>query len=106
MSDFVIVLTTADSKETLKRIAMALIEQKLAACCQVLGPVESFYIFNERFENTSEYLCIIKTHKNLFCTVEATIKSLHTYKIPEIVEISLENASLDYLKWMSESLGM
>lgn len=104
MSEFVIVLTTSDSKKALKYMATVLIEQKLAACCQISSPIESFYKYENKFENTTEWLLIIKTHKKLFKEVESTIKSLHTYKTPEIVQIDIESASSDYREWMSKVL--
>jgi periplasmic divalent cation tolerance protein len=106
MDGFIVVLTTADSKETLINIAKFLVEQKLAACCQVSSPIESFYIYKNKFENTKEWLCIIKTHKSLFDEVKKAIKSLHTYEIPEIIQINIEDGDFDYLNWMKETLKL
>ncbi|HEX13319.1 MAG: divalent-cation tolerance protein CutA [Desulfurella sp.] len=106
MSDFVIILTTSDKKETLERIANYLVEQRLAACCQIIGLIESFYIYEGKFEHTDEYLCIIKTHSSLYNKVESAIKLLHNYKTPEIVEIDIQKLNLDYLKWMKEILNI
>ncbi|OSS41120.1 Periplasmic divalent cation tolerance protein CutA [Desulfurella amilsii] len=106
MSGFIVVLTTADSKETLVRISKFLVERKLAACCQISSPIESFYIYKNKFENTKEWLCIIKTHKNLFDEVQKVIKSLHTYETPEIIQINIEDGDVNYLNWMKEALKL
>jgi periplasmic divalent cation tolerance protein len=106
MSGFIVVSTTADSKETLITIAKFLVEQELAACCQISGPIESFYIYKNKFENTKEWICIIKTHKSLFDEVKKAIKSLHTYEVPEIIQINIEDGDLDYFNWMKEALKL
>ncbi|MGE4547732.1 MAG: divalent-cation tolerance protein CutA [Desulfurella sp.] len=106
MSSFIVVLTTADSKETLVRISKFLVEQKLAACCQISSPIESFYMYKNKFENTKEWICIIKTHKKLFDEVKKVIKSLHTYEVPEIIQINIEDGDIDYFNWMKEVLKL
>jgi len=100
MSDFMQVTTTASTKEEAAKIAAALLEQRLAACVQVAGPIESRYWWKGRIELSTEWLCIIKTPRGKFSAVEAAIRANHSYDVPEIVASPIELASEPYLQWL------
>ena len=100
----VIVSTTADSKSLLEQIADELVSEKLAACCQISGPVTSIYAWEGRVDRSEEYVCSIKTIATLVKQVEATIRQRHSYKEPEIVVTAIVGGSESYLKWIIESL--
>ena len=101
-AEFVEVRTTTEKKQDAERIAKALVEARLAACVQVIGPIESTYWWKGRIETAGEYLCLAKTRASLFAEVEKTIKSLHPYETPEIVAISIITGSLEYLAWLED----
>lgn len=95
--------TTTGRKEEADKIAKALVEAKLAACAQVIGPINSIYRWQGRIETAQEWLCIIKTRTELFAAVEARIKALNSYETPEIMALPVERASAGYLAWLEDS---
>jgi len=106
MSDFIQVTTTASTQEEAAKIAAALLEQRLAACAQVVGPIESHYWWKGAIEQSTEWLCILKTRRVKFPAVEAAIRAHHSYEVPEIVASPIEFASEPYLQWLrSETAG-
>ncbi len=105
MTDKVLLLVTCGKKDEAGQIARALIEQRLAACVSVLPvPVLSTYRWKNRIEANPEDLLLIKTSRKLFRKVEAAVKSLHSYKVPEIIAVPLAGGSKEYLRWIDEAL--
>ena len=104
MTDKRIVLTTAGSKTEAQKIARALVERKLAACVNVVGPIESVYRWEGAVETAEEFLCIVKTTANAVGKVTAAIKELHSYELPECVAIPIEDGSPKYLAWIAENV--
>lgn len=100
MSEFIQVTTTASTKEEAGRIAKALLEQRLAACVQIAGPVESHYWWKGQLEQSAEWLCIVKTLRVKYAAVEAAIRANHSYEVPEIVAVPIETGSAPYLAWL------
>jgi periplasmic divalent cation tolerance protein len=97
-----IVQTTCASKIEAKNIARILIKEKLAACIQ-MQEVESFYMWKDEFCEDFETLLNIKTTKENFDKVQSKIKELHSYDVPEIIEISITNASKKYIKFIGDN---
>jgi periplasmic divalent cation tolerance protein len=104
MNGFIQVMTTVETKEQAQSIARYLVEEKLAACVQITGAAFSTYRWAGKIETAREYLCLIKTRKDLFARVESAIKKLHSYETPEIIAVPIVNGSKEYLKWLDESL--
>lgn len=105
MAEYVQVLTTAGSEEEAERIASRLLEQRLAACVQVAGPIVSRYRWKGAVERTTEWHCLAKTEAALYEEVEAAIRAAHSYEEPEILAIPVLAGSSGYLSWVSESVG-
>lgn len=105
MTDYVQVLTTAGSEEEAQRIGQALIENRLAACVQVAGPVSSTYRWQGEVERAQEWQCLAKTEAGLYDEVEAAIRRVHSYDEPEILAIPVLAGSRGYLDWISASLS-
>jgi len=106
MGDFIQVTTTASSKEEAEKIARALLGIRLAACVQVVGPIESHYWWQGKIEHAAEWLCIIKTRRGKFPAVESAIRANHSYEVPEIVACPIEGGSEPYLQWLrNETAG-
>ena len=98
----IIVKTTCASKEEAKYIANILVKERLAACVQ-LNEIESIYFWKDEICSDNETLLSIKTKKELFSKVQSIILELHSYDVPEIVEIEISNISEDYLKFIKEN---
>lgn len=101
---FIQVMTMTETKEQAQAIAKALVERKLAACVQITDAVESTYPWKGKIEISREYLCLIKTREDFFPQVEAVIKELHSYEMPEIIAVPIVKGSKEYLKWLNDTL--
>jgi periplasmic divalent cation tolerance protein len=104
MKSYIQVMTTTETKQQAQSIAQYLVEAKLAACVQITGPITSIYRWKQKVENAQEWLCLIKTHEDLYDKVEAAIKSRHTYEIPEIIAVPIVKGSKEYLNWIDEEI--
>jgi len=96
-----IVLTTTPDRGVAQNIARALIERRLAACVNILAECESVYRWRGRIETASEVPLMIKTRAAIYDDVEAAIRSLHPYELPEIIAVSVERGLPAYLEWVS-----
>jgi periplasmic divalent cation tolerance protein len=104
MAEYVQVLTTVESEQEANRISSALIERRLAACVQILGPIASRYHWQGEVEEAREWQCLAKTEARRYVEVESAIRELHSYEEPEIVATPIVAGSKGYLDWISESL--
>lgn len=104
MTECVQVLTTAGSEQEAERIAEALVEARLAACVQVVGPIVSHYRWRGTVEREREWQCLMKTTLARFAEVEAKIRELHSYEEPEIVATEIVAGSSGYLSWLVDSV--
>jgi periplasmic divalent cation tolerance protein len=94
------VVTTVDKRETLERIGRALLERRLVACLQVIGPIRSTYWWNGRLDEAEEWIGVMKTRRDLYGEVEKAIQALHPYEVPEIMAVEAESALSLYQKWV------
>jgi periplasmic divalent cation tolerance protein len=104
MTDKLLVLTTAGSENEARKIAQTLVERRLAACVNILHRIQSIYRWEGNVEVAEEYLLLIKTVKLREEQVRAAIRELHSYELPECIAIPIESGSMEYLKWLSESV--
>jgi periplasmic divalent cation tolerance protein len=104
MTDKVLVLTTAGSEEEARKIANILVERRLAACVNIVPRIQSVYRWEGKVETGEEFLLIIKTTKTRSADVQAAIRELHSYDLPECIVTSVEGGSAEYLKWIEESV--
>lgn len=95
-----IVITHLPNRDAALKIARALIERKLAACVNILAECTSVYRWHGRLETAAEVPLLIKTRAALYPEIEAAIKSLHPYELPEIVAVSVERGLPEYLEWV------
>ncbi len=105
MRQYIQVTTTTSTRAEAERIAEALVEARLAACVQIVGPMASVYRWNGDVERATEWLCIAKTERRLYAEVDAAIKRLHTYEVPEVLATEVVDGSKDYLDWLHEGLA-
>ena len=104
METYIQVVTTTETREDAEKIAKALVEKRLAACAQLVGPIVSTYWWKENIETAEEWQCIIKSKKSLYGEVEKAIKMLHPYETPEIIALPIVSGSDDYLEWLNAEL--
>jgi periplasmic divalent cation tolerance protein len=95
------VVTTTGSREEAERIAGQLVERRLAACVQISGPITSTYRWQGKLETGQEWLCLIKTLREQFAAIEAAIRELHSYEVPEILAFEATTASEAYHRWLA-----
>ena len=98
------VFITAPSNEEASRLAEMLVERKLAACVQILPPMESVYRWQGKVERQEEILLIAKTVDAKFAELEREVKAVHSYETPEIVAVPLTALSEPYRQWLHTSL--
>jgi len=94
---------TASSPEEGRKIADALVEERLAACVNVVDNIHSTYRWQGKVEKADESLLVIKTRKDLAESVIARVRQLHSYSVPEIIFLPIIGGSPDYLTWIRES---
>lgn len=99
-NEALVVITTTETVEAGERLAALLVEEELAACAQVIGPMTSVYRWEGRIERASEALILVKTTRSLYASLEAAIKRHHSYQTPEIIALPVESGSTDYLSWL------
>ena len=104
MDSYRIVLTTVSSADEAKRIARALVEERLAACVNIAGHVDSVYRWQGVVEETQEVLLLIKTRVEKLAALEEAVHRLHSYEVPEFVILKVDGGSAAYLRWLDESL--
>ena len=90
------VITTIDTKEGAQKLARLLVEERLAACVQIIGPIESIYRWQGKIETAEEWQCVIKTKKDFYEKVEKFIKKHHPYEVPEIMAMDIANVYRHY----------
>ena len=105
MTDFVQVVTAVASKPDAERIAHALVERRLAACVQIVGPIQSVYRWQGAIETAEEWQCWIKSRRELCGEIQRAIRELHSYEVPEILVLSVLDGNADYLAWLDEQVG-
>src|ERR1035438_6692542 len=106
MTDKRIVLTTAGSEEEARKIARHIVEERLAACVNIIPQVVSIYCWRAAMEESREWLLIIKTTAAAFEAVRQAIAQLHSYDLPECICLTIEDGSPNYLAWIDESVGV
>ena len=104
MSDKKIVLTTTGSREEAEKIAHALVERGLAACVNIVGPIHSVYRWQGKVASANEHLLLIKSTAAGFNGVARAIRELHSYELPECIELAIESGSAEYLTWIEQSV--
>jgi periplasmic divalent cation tolerance protein len=104
MTDKIVVLTTCDSEKQAEKLARHLVDQRVAACVNVLPKARSIYRWKEKVEEAAEWLLIIKSRRDLFDALRAEVQKLHTYEIPELIALPVVDGSEAYLAWFDAQL--
>jgi periplasmic divalent cation tolerance protein len=105
MTDKIIVFVTCESKEQAALIAETVVTEKLAACVNVLPGIRSCYMWQGKLTWSDEALMLIKTTRGRFDQLQDRIKGLHSYELPEIVGITIDDAFEKYIAWIDDRVG-
>ena len=103
MTDYVVVLTTLPVEGNVEEFASQLVEEKLAACVNILPAMRSVYRWKGAVEGADERQLVIKTTRARLSALEARIRKLHPYDVPEFLVLPVDAGSADYLSWLSDS---
>lgn len=98
-----IIFVMAGSEEEASTIARALLDDKLIACANILGPVRSMYYWRGAKEEAQEYLIMLKSRASLYPKIEKKVRELHSYEVPEILALAPSAGSKPYLEWIAAS---
>jgi periplasmic divalent cation tolerance protein len=96
------VFTTTASLEEARTIARAVVERKQAACAQISG-IESVYAWHGAVQQEKEYRLLIKTTKEMYGAVEHSIRELHSYELPAIFSLAVDEAYAPYAEWVADN---
>lgn len=105
MAEILQVTTTCPSRDVATRIGRTLVEERLAACAQISGPVASLYRWEGRLEEAEEWYCILKTAAARYPELERRLRSLHPYDVPEILAVPAARGLPGYLEWVAGETG-
>ena len=100
-SEYTMIITTFPDRESAKKAARLLVEKRLAACVQMF-PIESVYRWKGEICDDSEIALFIKSRAALFAGIAATIKEIHPYEVPEIIQLSIADGLPEYLGWIGD----
>ncbi len=100
MTDYIQVLVSIDSEAKASQLQRLLVEQRVAACVQVWGPILSTYWWEGQIEDAKEWLCLVKTTAGRYDELESLVKEHHPYDVPEILALPVLTGNKDYLDWI------
>jgi periplasmic divalent cation tolerance protein len=99
--DFLLVLVTAPDSDTAARLGKALVDERLAACVNIVPGLRSIYVWQEKACDEAEVLCLIKTRASLYPALRDRVAALHPYDTPEIIGLPLAAGNAPYLAWLA-----
>ena len=99
---YLVVFITTSSYDEARKIASALVVQRKAACVNIVPKVNSLFRWKGKIEEAEERLMVVKTRAELFTDVVSTVKSIHSYEVPEIIALPIIEGNADYLAWLKE----
>jgi periplasmic divalent cation tolerance protein len=102
--EYIQVSTTVAKRSDAERIAKVLLDKKLLACTQIIGPVTSVYRWKGKIEKSKEWLCLAKSKKSRYKEIEEAIKRIHPYELPEIIAVPIIEGSKEYIGWMQKQV--
>lgn len=103
MEKMILITTTSDDRAELEKIAAHLVENRLAACCQISGPITSWYTWKGELISRDEWVCSIKSVENLYLRIEKTILEVHHYDLPQVMCVEISQTSEAFDEWVRSS---
>jgi periplasmic divalent cation tolerance protein len=101
-NEYILVFCTVPDSETARNIAKIVVEGKIAACCNIVPAIQSFYFWEEKLQEDQELLLIIKTRENRYPQLEKKIREINPYSVPEILALPIIHGNPEYLNWMED----
>jgi periplasmic divalent cation tolerance protein len=102
MAEYIQVITTTNTEEEARKIQRVLVEERTAACVQIIGPISSLYWWEGKIEEAEEWICLAKAKSEDYQRIESLIRENHSYSLPEILAMPVSAGNKDYLAWISE----
>ena len=102
---YVVIFCTCPDLGTAERIAKAIVEEKLAACVNILPSITSVYRWQDQIQQDEELLLVIKTRRDAYLALEGRLQQLHPYEVAEIIALPLVAGSSNYLAWLDTNVG-
>ncbi|MBA3345243.1 MAG: divalent-cation tolerance protein CutA [Gemmatimonadales bacterium] len=99
------VTTTLPERHLADQVAAHLVDERLAACTQIVGPVASTFRWEGRVETATEWYCHLKTTDERLPALQSRIRELHPYRVPEIIAVPIIGGDEGYLRWIRESVA-
>ncbi len=103
-TEYIIVLVTTANKQEAEKIVQHLLNDKLIACGNIIGPVTSFFPWSGKVERAEEHLVLMKSRSDLFDRLTEAVKVMHSYEVPEILALPVVVGSRSYLDWLGSCL--
>lgn len=103
-TQYIVVLVTVPGQEEARGLGRVLLEEKLAACVNIVPNVDSLFWWEGKIDRAGECLLILKTRYSVFQTLVAAIKARHSYSVPEIIALPIIAGQEDYLAWIDETV--
>jgi len=104
MTDKIVVLSTCATQEEAERLARILLDERLAACVNVIPGVRSYYRWKGAIESADECLLVVKSSRELFSSLSACLEREHSYEVPELVALPVVEGATNYLNWLLANL--
>lgn len=104
MTDKIVVLSTCDSEERAKALARVLVEQRLAACVNIIPGARSIYQWQGKVEEAEEWVLVIKSRRDLFGSLKEALAAQHSYEVPEVIALPIVDGSEAYLAWLDREM--
>ena len=101
-----VVLVTAPSTASALELGRQLVDERLAACANVVPGITSIFVWDGKREEASEALLLIKTHAERYQALQRRVLELHTYSVPEVLALPVEAGAPTYLRWIQEAVGV
>ncbi len=103
-SGFAVVLVTCSSAKESEKLARGILQERLAACVNAVGMVTSYFWWKGKIDRGEEVLLIIKTRRSAFAALKEYVKQHHSYEVPEVILLSIDEGHKPYLDWIGESM--
>lgn len=102
---YIIIFITSKDRGEANKIASKLVEEKLIACANIVDKISSLFWWEDKVDSSEEVLLVLKTKKSLFRKIEKSVKSIHSYSVPEIIAMPIVAGQKDYLNWIENSVS-
>jgi len=104
MSHHIVIITTASTKSEATKIVQCLLEERLIACANIIGPFPSLFWWKDKIDEATEFLILMKSTRKLFDKLSARVKAIHSYEVPEILALPVLKGLPSYLSWLGANL--